>query len=107
MSSGFYMEARDKVTIYRCYDNENSRRFGSYWAFEPPEGSHDEYRRAYAMCREWNVMTFCTACTLPKGALVFIGPGQSMDCRGPSGRYRMRESDVLQIYVPNADRVCQ
>lgn len=59
------------------YDGRVNRD-GKWWSWVPPSGPVDRYRSDYAICLSWNDLTWRRACTLRAGAVVAIGPGQSV-----------------------------
>ncbi len=61
-----------------------------------PAGGRPEYRHAYAVCEAWNALDRAVTCTLPAGARVVIGTGQSAVCA--EGTYD--RSAWPQVYVP-------
>ena len=77
------------ATIYRMWNGPGgNNRLGSWWAFDKPVGTREGYRRAYEICGTWNALQWVAACTLKKGAVVAVGPGQSVSaetCQDASG----------------------
>jgi hypothetical protein len=84
----------------------NTNRMGQWWAFDAPSGPVDGYRRDYEVCVAWNDLTWVATCTLKAGAVVAIGPGQSVSaatCGDASGQesYAANPGD-WQVYVEKA-----
>jgi hypothetical protein len=128
---GIVARATEDRTLYRAwapdYDDRfdappgyvASGQFGGWWSADPPDAtSHGAYRHAEAICISWDALTVYSACTLPAGTQVFVGPGQSACCPGvgctegsgqacpgecPNATYYM-ESPTLQIYLPSVDQ---
>jgi len=78
-------------------------RMGQWWGYDPPHGSQAGYRTAYEICQPWNDLTWVAKCTLKKGAVVAIGPGQSVSakvCGDPTGKetYPVNSHD-WQIWI--------
>lgn len=66
----------------------NTNRLGQWWTYDSPHGDQQQYRQDYEICRAWNDLTWMARCTLKKGAVVAIGPGQSVtakECGDPTG----------------------
>jgi hypothetical protein len=69
------------VTVYRAWDSAvASSEFGAWWALDAPQGTRDDYRKAYAVCPAWSRLDRVVACSLKPGSRVVVGPGQSVDC---------------------------
>jgi hypothetical protein len=83
------------LPVYRMWSGPDklnasgqTNRLGSWWSFDRPTGSVSAYRSDYEICLSWNDLTWVAACTLKAGAVVAIGPGQSVDaatCANPAG----------------------
>jgi hypothetical protein len=101
------------LTVYRLWRGPAVRdaqgrtnRIGEWWAFDPPTGTLASYRRRYEVCEQWNTLRWVARCTLRRGSVVVMGPGQSVNaktCDDPSGReeYPANERD-LQVYIHEA-----
>ena len=59
----------------------NTNRMGQWWSYDAPRGPVDNYRKAYEICVAWNDLVWMAQCTLKKGAVVAIGPGQSVSAK--------------------------
>jgi hypothetical protein len=68
------------VRVYRLFGG-NAPAHGRHWTFAAPEGTAEQVRATYGVCKEFNDLTAIVACELPKGALVAVGPGQSVVCK--------------------------
>jgi hypothetical protein len=69
--------------------NGRDNRMGQWWGYDPPRGTQAVYRTAYEICQPWNDLTWVAKCTLKKGAVVAIGPGNSVSakvCGDPTGK---------------------
>jgi hypothetical protein len=98
------------LTVYRLWSGPavkdvqgRTSRIGEWWAFDRPTGTLASYRERYEVCEKWNTLRFVAQCTLRRGAVVVIGPGQSVNaetCGGPSGReqYPANARD-FQVYI--------
>jgi hypothetical protein len=101
MCAGKVYEVTGKVTVYRVWNSAKSyTALGSWWAFTPPKGPVDTFRRDYVICPEWSDLDRSSSCTLKPGAHIVIGPGQSATCRDT----RFPKSATNQIYIPNDSR---
>jgi hypothetical protein len=101
---------RDRV-VYRLWagpavtDAEGrTSRIGQWWTFETPKGTLASFRRRYEVCEKWDSLRYVAKCTLKRGAVVVIGPGQSVSeqtCEKPDERYPANHRD-FQVYIHNA-----
>ncbi len=73
------------ATVWRLWSGPNRKdasgrtnRLGGWWSFYPPHGTQQSYRVDYGICRAWNDLTWVAKCTLKKGAVVAIGPSNSV-----------------------------
>jgi len=101
------------LAVYRLWDGPavkdpqgRTSRIGQWWAFDAPAGTRLSYRRRYEVCESWNTLRWVAQCTLRRGAVVVIGPGQSVSaqtCGDASGResYPVNDRD-LQVYIHEA-----
>lgn len=98
------------LPVYRLWSGPASadpsgrtNRLGSWWSPGSPHGSAAQYRVDYEICQSWNSLTWAARCTLKKGAVVVIGPGQSVSaetCKDPSGQeHYPADSAHWQIYL--------
>jgi hypothetical protein len=110
---GKILKVKKEFPIYRVYtkkgDPETGRnnRFGGWWTHVPPgKGiSKADYRRRYEICESFNRdLDLVVQCWIYPGALLLIGPGQSVSegtCRKPGESYASDTGkDNLQIYIP-------
>lgn len=103
----------EDVTVWRMWSGPekkdargNTNRMGQWWAYDAPRGTRSEYRGRYEICRAWNDLTWMAACTMKKGAVVAIGPGNSVTpatCADGAGSesYNANTTD-WQVYVAKA-----
>lgn len=76
-------EVTAPVTLHRMWSRGRpSSRTGRWWTLTPMRGSAAQYRVDYEVCPEWNDLDASVRCTLPAGARVVIGTGQSVRCAG-------------------------
>lgn len=110
VSQAVVVRLSQDLPVYRLWNGPaatgNSNRLGSWWAFDAPKGTREGYRRAYEICGTWNELAWVATCTLKQGAVVALGPGQSVSaetCGDDSGyeTYRANGRD-WQIYVAKA-----
>jgi hypothetical protein len=69
--------------------NGRTNRLGQWWSYDAPHGTQQQYRTAYEVCLPWNELIYVAKCTLKKGAVVAIGPGNSVSpktCGDPLGK---------------------
>lgn len=96
ISKGLVVELLTDVPVWRLWNGPlkkdssgNTNRLGQWWAARAPAGTRDQYRIDYEVCVAWNDLTWVAGCTLKKGAVVAVGPGQSVSaqtCGDPSGQ---------------------
>jgi hypothetical protein len=109
---GKILKVKKEFPIFRVYtkkgDPETGRnnRFGGWWTHVPPgKGiSKADYRRRYEICESFNRdLDRVVQCWIYPGALLLIGPGQSVSegtCRKPGESYASDTGkDNLQIYI--------
>ncbi len=112
VSAGVVVELTEDMPVYRLWQDPPppgaayNNRIGGWWSFDKPYGSREGYRRAYEICGQWNALNMVASCKLTKGAVVVVGPGQSVSpytCNDASGHesYEANDSD-WQIYVDSA-----
>ena len=122
----FVVRLTRDLAVYRLWAGPDVRdaqgrtsRLGQWWTFERPSGTRASFRRKYEVCEKWDTLQWVASCTLRRGAVVVIGPGQSVSaetCGDPSGResYPVNDRDV-QVYIreawnrtgtPNGDLIC-
>lgn len=99
---------KQDVPVYRLWNgpqakdaNGNTNRLGGWWSADKPVGSVQQYRNTYEVCTVWNRLSFLAACTLRAGAVVAVGPGQSVSnttCNSASESYP-QERVRWQIYI--------
>lgn len=81
----------------------NTNRLGGWWSSDPPSGPAAQYRTDYEVCNAWNQLTWLARCTLRRGAVVAVGPGQSVSaqtCGDAAGQESYPPNRRLwQVYV--------
>lgn len=108
VSEGYVVRLAEDLPVYRLWNGPEvvdargfTNRLGPWWAAEAPRGSEARYREDYAVCEAWNQLRFEAACTLKAGAVLVIGPGQSVSadtCGAPAESYAA-QPDRWQIYI--------
>lgn len=101
----------EPVTVYRLWsgpqvvnDRGQTNRMGQWWSHDAPSGPRETYRADYEVCRAWNELTWVATCTLRAGAVVAVGPGQSVSeetCGSPGEAYPAN-ARLWQTYVDQA-----
>ncbi|MGE5516820.1 MAG: hypothetical protein ACM31D_13480 [Bacteroidota bacterium] len=107
VSQALVVQLSQDLPVYRMWNGPvtsgNSNRLGGWWAFDAPRGTREGYRRAYEICGTWNQLVWVATCTLKQGAVVAIGPGQSVSaqtCNDSSGyEYYDANRRDWQVYV--------
>lgn len=95
VSAALVVKITQDIPVYRMWNGPgdvnaqgNTNRLGGWWSYDAPHGPVDGYRVAYEICRDWNKLKWVATCTLKAGAVVAIGPGQSVSaqtCGDPTG----------------------
>lgn len=110
VSEALVIRLSAELPVYRMWSgpekvdaNGNTNRLGGWWSYDAPSGPVQGYRVAYEICEQWNDLTWVATCTLQPGAVVAIGPGQSVSaqtCDNPSREesYPANPED-WQLYV--------
>ena len=113
LSQGLVVRLTADVPVYRMWSGPtkkdsrgNTNRLGQWWSYDAPNGPQTGYRTDYEICMGWNDLTWVATCTLKKGAVVVIGPGQSVSaatCGDATGKesYPANATD-WQVYVSKA-----
>jgi hypothetical protein len=113
VSRAMVIQLTQDIRVFRLWSgpdkkdaNGRTNRIGSWWTYDPPRGAAAQYRVDYEICRAWNDLTFVATCTLKKGAIVAIGPGNSVSaetCGDKTGHehYPANEGH-WQLYVYRA-----
>ena len=94
--TGTVIQLTQDVPVYRMWSGPTkvsaaglTNRIGGWWSYDAPKGTQAQYREAYEICLGWNDLTWVAQCTLKAGAVVVIGPGQSVSaetCGDATGR---------------------
>jgi hypothetical protein len=99
LCAGEVFLTKESIKVYRVWNSSKEyTRLGRWWSLERPEGTRDEYRRAYAICRSWSALDRLVSCTIKPNTSVVIGVTQSATCEEP-GEYD--KTGAQQVYVPN------
>jgi hypothetical protein len=122
ISSAVVVRLTADISVYRLWSGQNkldakgnTNRLGSWWSADAPTGTVSSYRRDYEVCTKWNDLTWLAQCTLKKGAVVAIGPGQSVSaqtCESVDGtEFYPASTSHWQIFIyepyrPRGDFVC-
>lgn len=86
------------VVVYRVWDKSKVySRSGTWWTFEKPQGPIEDWRSAYAVCREWGARDVVSRCQLKVGSKIVVGPGQSITCKEEIYPH----SAANQVFIPN------
>lgn len=113
LTEGLVVQLTEDVPVYRMWSGPtkkdsrgNTNRMGQWWSYDAPTGPVTGYRTDYEICTGWNDLTWVATCTLKKGAVVVIGPGQSVSaesCGDVTGKetYAANLED-WQVYVSKA-----
>lgn len=103
MSQALVVKLTDEISIWRLWSPgpNKAERMGHWWAYDQPRGTVDNYRKNYEICHNWNDLTRVTKCMLPKGSVIAIGPGQSVDAKtcNKNGEQYPANPSVWQTYV--------
>ena len=85
LARGIVVRLTADIPIWRMWSGPTKKgksgradRMGQWWSYDAPHGTQAGYRAEYAICHAWNDLTWMTRCTLKKGAVVAVGPGQSV-----------------------------
>ena len=99
------------LPVYRLWSGplvKNERgetsRMGEWWTFEPPAGTLASFRSRYEVCEIWSSLRWVASCTLKRGSVVVVGPGQSVSaqtCQRPPESYPANFRD-MQVYIHEA-----
>ncbi len=109
---GKILKVKKIFPIFRVYTKKGdpktgrNNRFGGWWTHIPPgKGiSKADYRRRYEICESFNRdLDRVVQCWIYPGALLLVGPGQSVSedtCGKPGESYASDSGkDNLQIYI--------
>lgn len=113
LQRGLVVRVSVDVAVWRMWNGPqkkdergNTNRLGQWWSYDAPHGPQEGYRRDYEICGSWNELTWVARCTLKAGAVVAIGPGNSVSaqvCGDASGKeaYPANPRD-WQVWVAKA-----
>jgi hypothetical protein len=113
VSRAMVIQLTQDIHVFRLWSgpdkkdaNGRTNRIGSWWTYDPPRGAATQYRVDYEICRAWNDLTFVATCTLKEGAIVAIGPGNSVSadtCGDKAGQEHYPANEQhWQLYVSRA-----
>lgn len=95
VSAALVVKIKQDIPVYRMWNGPgdvdargNTNRLGGWWSYDAPRGTVGGYRVGYEICQPWNKLKWMATCTLKAGAVVAIGPGQSVSaetCGDPTG----------------------
>jgi hypothetical protein len=109
----YVVRLRRDLQVYRLWAGPavldaqgRTSRIGQWWTFDAPAGTLASFRRRYEVCEKWDTLRFVAQCTLRRGTVVVIGPGQSVSpqtCEDSTGResYPANDRD-FQLYIHDA-----
>ncbi|MGL4409250.1 hypothetical protein [Zoogloea sp.] len=122
VSEALVVKITQDIPVYRMWNGPakldargNTNRLGGWWSYDAPQGTVAKYRADYEICKAWNDLTWMATCTLKQGAVVAIGPGQSVSaetCGDPTGQEKYAaNASGWQTYVDkpwarSAELVC-
>ena len=122
VSNALVVRLTQDILVYRMWSGPdkkdlrgNTNRLGSWWSYSAPSDSVARYRKDYEICRSWNDLIWIATCTLKKGAVVAIGPGQSVSaatCGDSTGHeqypanFQHWQTYVDKPWTRNAELVC-
>jgi hypothetical protein len=105
ISMAIAVRLQHDTPVYRVWTDGTDRpssRIGPWWTFDPPAGTDKDFRERYAVCEAWNPrLSRLAACTLSRGSVVLIGPGQSVDettCKKTGEQYPANPHHY-QVYI--------
>ena len=113
VSRAMVIQLTQDIHVFRLWSgpekkdaNGRTNRIGSWWTYDPPRGAVDQYRVDYEICRAWNDLSWVATCTLRKGTIVAIGPGNSVSaetCGDSTGKEHYPANEQhWQLYVYRA-----
>lgn len=107
----FVVRLTRDLSVYRLWAGPavkdaqgRTSRIGQWWTFDAPAGTLESFRRRYEVCEKWDTLRFVAHCTLRRGSVVVVGPGQSVSaetCGNPNESYPANDRD-LQVYIHDA-----
>lgn len=87
------------VRLYRLIDSTQPySKLGSFWSFDRPTGTREDYRARFAICKQWSQLDRLVACDVRPGTMIVVGTTQSADC-GQGVTYEKTAAN--QVFVPN------
>lgn len=102
ISQALVVELTEDLPVWRVWSGPpKTNRIGRWWSYDAPQGPVADYRRNYEICQAWNDLKWVARCSLRKGSVVAIGPGQSVSeatCGQAGEQYPANPRD-WQTYV--------
>ncbi len=87
------------LRVYRLIDSTQPySKLGTFWSFDRPTGTRDDYRAKFAICKQWNQLDRLLSCDVRPGTQIVVGTTQSADC-GQGITYEKTAAN--QVFVPN------
>ena len=97
----YFKNTHQPIQVYRVWDETKPwTLYGRWWSFEEPQGSKEEYRKANAICPEWNELNDVATAQIKVGAYFFVGTTKSVDCKDR----QYADTSVLQIFIPDPEK---
>jgi hypothetical protein len=122
ITQGLVVRLTADIPVWRLWSGPTKKdasgrdnRMGQWWGYDAPHGTQAAYRTAYEICMPWNDLTWVAKCTLKAGAVVAIGPGNSVSakvCGDPTGKeaYPVNTHDwqiwISKIWERGKEIVC-
>lgn len=112
---GLVAKVKKPLRLWRAFTSKptacgGARIDGGWWTPEDPRARGKAvYRKANAVCESWNDFGEVVECVAQLGAVVVIGPTESVDATGPSScscaghtakDHYGRDNSEWQVYVP-------
>lgn len=87
------------VRLYRLIDSTQPySKLGSFWSFDRPTGTREDYRARFAICKQWSQLDRLIACDVRPGTVIVVGTTQSADC---GHDFTYSKTAANQVFVPN------
>lgn len=87
------------VRLYRLIDSTQPySKLGSFWSFDRPTGTREDYRARFAICKQWSQLDRLIACDVRPGTVIVVGTTQSADC---DQDFTHSKTAANQAFVPN------
>ncbi|MBS2020944.1 MAG: hypothetical protein JST92_00925 [Deltaproteobacteria bacterium] len=108
-----FFKATAGAKFYRLWDGRpgKAKEMGRSWTLTRYAPGHSSYRKAFAVCEDWNNLAKETVCTIKPGAtaIVAVGPGEqvSESTCGKRGEFYREVKDLQVMFVTDPSTVCQ